>query len=101
MNVLVANVNKILGKPDTIKFRLPYSVGYAIGKSFDAVATLTNKKFAISSVRVKKFCADSVYNTALDKTGFIAPVPLQKALEQTIRHEFLESHEHEGVFYSE
>jgi len=101
MNSLVANVNRILGQPDKIGFRLPFAVGYAIGKGFDLVAALTGKRFAISSIRVKKFCANSVYNTAIDQTGFVSPVPLEQALAQTVRYEFVESHEHEGVFYTE
>jgi nucleoside-diphosphate-sugar epimerase len=101
MNTLVANVNRILGRPEKIGFRLPFAVGYSIGKGFDLVAAITGKRFAISSIRVKKFCANSVYNTAIDKTGFVPPVPLEQALAQTVRYEFVESHEHEGVFYTE
>lgn len=101
MNSLVGNVNRILSRPEKIGFRLPFTVGYLIGKGFDLVAALTGKRFAISSIRVKKFCANSVYNTAIDQTGFIAPVPLEQALSQTLRYEFMESHENEGVFYTE
>jgi nucleoside-diphosphate-sugar epimerase len=101
MNSLVANVNRILGRSEKIGFRLPFAVGYMIGKGFDLVASLTGKQFAISSIRVRKFCANSVYNTAIDQTGFISPVPLEQALAQTVLYEFVESHEHEGVFYSE
>jgi len=101
MNTLVANVNRILGRPEKIGFRLPFAVGYLIGKGFDLVAAITGKRFAISSIRVKKFCANSVYNTAIEKTGFVPPVPLEQALAQTVRYEFVESHEHEGVFYTE
>lgn len=101
MNTLVGTVNRILGKSERIGFRLPYSVGFLIGKVFDLAAAVTGKRFAISSIRVKKFCANSVYNTALERSGFVPPVPLIEALEKTVRYEFLESHEHEGVFYSE
>lgn len=101
MNSLVANVNRILGRPEKIGFRLPFAVGYMIGKGFDLVASLTGRRFAISSIRVKKFCANSVYNTAIDQTGFVPPVPLEQALAQTVRYEFMESNEHEGVFYTE
>lgn len=101
MNSLVANVNRILGRSEKIAFRLPFALGLLIGKGFDWVAALTGKRFAISSIRVKKFCANSVYNTAIGQTGFASPVPLENALEQTVRYEFIESHEHEGVFYSE
>jgi nucleoside-diphosphate-sugar epimerase len=101
MNALVGNVNRILRRSERISFRLPFAVGYLIGKAFDLVASITGKQFAISSIRVKKFCANSVYNTAIDKTGFVPPVPLEQALSQTVRYEFVESHEHEGVFYTE
>jgi nucleoside-diphosphate-sugar epimerase len=101
MNSLVGNVNRILGRPEKIGLRLPFSVGYLIGKGFDFFAALTGKRFAISSIRVKKFCANSVYNTAIEQTGFVPPVPLEQALAQTVRYEFVESHEHEGVFYTE
>jgi GlcNAc-P-P-Und epimerase len=101
MNDLVANVNRMLRRSESIRFRLPYIVGILIGKCFDSVAAITGKRFTISSIRVKKFCANSVYNTAIEKTGFVAPISIDKALADTVRHEFIESHEHEGVFYSE
>jgi nucleoside-diphosphate-sugar epimerase len=101
MNSLVAGVNRILGRPEKIGFRLPCALGYLIGKGFDLVSSLTGKRLAISSIRVKKFCANSVYNTAVDKTGFVPPVPLLEALERTVRYEFIESHEKGQVFYTE
>lgn len=101
MNTLVGEVNRILGRPERVGFRLPFAVGYLIGKSFDLVARITGKRFAISSIRVKKFCANSVYDTAIDKTGFVPPVSLEKALEQTVRHEFIEKHNDEPLYFSE
>ncbi len=101
MNQLVASVKRILGQGEKISFRLPFVVGYAIGKGFDLVAAITGKRLAISSIRVKKFCANSVYNTAIDSTGFVAPVPLGRAIEQTILHEFIENHDHEPLYFSE
>jgi nucleoside-diphosphate-sugar epimerase len=101
MNNLVANVNQILSKPAKIGFRLPFTIGYMIGKCFDLMARLTGKRFAISSIRVKKFCANSVYNSAIDQSGFVPPVSLEKALENTVRYEFIESHDRNNVFYTE
>ena len=101
MNVLVGSVYRMLGKSEVIGVRLPFALGYGLGMCFDALAAVTGRKFAISSIRVKKFCADSVFEAAIDKTGFVAPVPLSEALERTVRHEFLESHEKEDVFFSE
>lgn len=101
MNALVATVHQILGRRQLPRLRLPFAVGYAIGRGFDAVAALSGRRLAISAIRVRKFCANSVYNTAIGQTGFEPPVELIEALERTVRHEFLESHEHEGVFYTE
>ncbi len=101
MNQLVALVKRILGQQEKISFRLPFAFVYTIAKGFDLVAAITGKRLAISSIRVKKFCANSVYNTAIDKTSFVAPVPLGQALEQTIRHEFLEKHDDEPSYFSE
>ncbi len=101
MNSLVGTVNRLLGKPEKIRVRLPFFVGYAIGKVCDLFAAATGKKFPISAIRVRKFCANSVYDTAIDSTGFVAPFPLEEALQKTVRYEFMESHEHEGVFFTE
>lgn len=101
MNHLVSSVKRLLGKSERIGFRLPFTVGYAIGKVFDLVATLTGRRFPISSIRVKKFCANSVYNTAIHRTGFISPVPLEQALERTVRYEFIESHDDQPCYFSE
>ena len=101
MNALVAHVNKLLGRSSEIKFRLPFSLGLLIGSSFDLIAKITGKKFPISAIRVKKFCANSVYESALESTGFIPPVPLMDAIEKTVRFEFIEDHKNEQVFYSE
>ena len=101
MNSLVAHVNKLLGRPSEIKFRLPFSLGLLIGSCFDLVAKITGKKFPISAIRVKKFCANSVYESAIESTGFIPPVPLMDAIEKTVRFEFIEDHKTEQMFYSE
>ena len=101
MNRLVSTVKRILGQSEMIRFRVPFVVGFVIGKGFDLIAAITGKRLAISSIRVKKFCANSVYNTAIDGTGFEPPIPLIKALEQTLRHEFIEEHENEPLYFSE
>lgn len=101
MNTLVSHVNKLLGRSYEIKFRLPFLTGLFIGMGFDLVANLTKKKFPISAIRVKKFCANSVYESAIHETGFIPPVPLMTAIENTVNFEFIEDHKPEQLFYSE
>lgn len=101
MNTLVAHVNKLLDKNTEIKFRLPFILGLLIGFSFDFIANIFDKKFPISAIRIKKFCANSVYETAIESTGFIPPVPLMDAIAKTVHYEFIEDHKTEQVFYSE
>ena len=85
MNTLVANVNKALSKDEKIGFRMPFVVGYGIGKIFDLVAFVSGKKFTVSSIRVKKFCSDSMFGTSIEKSGFVRPVKLEDGLASTIK----------------
>lgn len=101
MNQLIAFVNQILGRSSEIKASLPYWLGFLIGNIFDVAAFCLNKKFSISSIRVKKFCSNSVYESAIDKTGFIPPVGLREAIEKTVKYEFVENHKNNQVFYTE
>ena len=101
MNTLVSHVNRLLGRSAKIRIRLPYILGLMVGNLFDVVAKVTNKKFPISAIRVKKFCANSVYESAVAETGFVPPIPLMKAIERTVRYEFLEDHSSEPLFFSE
>ena len=90
MNQLVGTVNHMLGKSEKIGFRLPYALGFVICKVFDLVAAITGKRLTISSIRLKKFCSNSMFDTSIEKSGFVAPVPLNEALKCTVRHEFIE-----------
>ena len=101
MNSLVSLVDRTLGKTRRRKFHLPFQVGFAIGKCFDFIAAVSGRKFLISSIRVKKFCSNSVYSSSVDQSGFIPPIALTKGLEKTIAYEFLESHAADDVFYTE
>lgn len=101
MNTLVCHVNKLLGRSSEIKFRLPFSLGLLIGSGFDLIAKISGKTFPISAIRVKKFCSNSVYESAIEATGFIPPISLMEAIDKTVRFEFIEDHRNEQVFYSE
>lgn len=101
MNNLISNVNKILGRTVKIKFSLPYILGYLIANIFDITSIITGKKFTISSIRVKKFCTDSVYNSCISQTGFIPPISLENALLKTIKYEFIDVKKEGILFFSE
>jgi nucleoside-diphosphate-sugar epimerase len=101
MNGLVVNVRMTLGMHKKSLIRIPFELGYAIGKVCDLLAFLSKKKLTISSVRVKKFCSNSVFNTSISETGFISPVTIKDALRKTVSYEFLESHADSDIFYTE
>jgi GlcNAc-P-P-Und epimerase len=64
---------------------LPYAVGYAGGLFFDGLAKLTGKKFPISSIRIRKFCANTTVSTkTLDASGFKSPYTLQEGIRRMI-----------------
>lgn len=101
MNALVTLVYRALGKRSVIRARLPYWFGIGAGRIFDLVAAVSGRKFPISAIRVQKFCANSVYASAVPTTGFVPPVPLMDALDRTVRHEFVDTHTDDIVYYSE
>lgn len=101
MNKLIGYVSNLLGQGSKTRIRLPYIIGLLIGNLFDFAAKISGKKFSISAIRVKKFCSNSVYKSGIDNTGFLAPVELSKAIEKTVRFEFLEDHKDEPVSFSE
>jgi nucleoside-diphosphate-sugar epimerase len=101
INTLVSQVNKALGRSEKIRVRLPYFIGLIIGNFFDLIAKVFNTKFSISGIRVKKFCANSVYETNISETGFIPTISLIDALNSTVKYEFIENHISEPFFISE
>lgn len=101
MNDLVAQVRQRLGKGNGVGPRLPYAVGYVLGLVADGVSRLSGRNLPVSAIRVKKFCANTAFNTSASRTGFVAPVALQDALARTVQHEFLESHVGEAEYFSE
>lgn len=100
MNSLVIRVKQSLGKDGKVGARIPYWIGMIAGYGFDLIAKIYRKNLPISSIRIQKFCKDSVYNTATAQTGFNPPVDLQSAINSTIYFEFVAKNDGE-VFYTE
>jgi GlcNAc-P-P-Und epimerase len=91
MNQLVPLIQSLFGRPATVGRRLPYWLGYGIGRCFDLAASLTQRRFTISSVRVKKFCGSTLFSARKAMaTGFVPPVNLRDGLAQTICAEFID-----------
>jgi len=103
MNDLVCLVRETMGGKPTTGFHWPYWLGYIGGLFFDAIAWLLHKKLPISSIRVKKFCATTQFNTRIFKdTDFSPPVSLKDGLMRTIQFEFVNKKDpNEVLFYSE
>jgi len=69
--------------------RAPYFIGLLGGYIFDSIAKVTGKKFPVSSIRIKKFCAETTVNTdKLQKSGFKPPYSLEEGLRNMIQYEF-------------
>jgi nucleoside-diphosphate-sugar epimerase len=88
MNELASQVETSLNKhiPST---HFPYWLGMLGGIGFDVLSFITRKKFSVSSVRVKKFCATTQFDASkAHSNGFKAPYTLGEGLDNTLQHEF-------------
>jgi nucleoside-diphosphate-sugar epimerase len=101
MNALVKTVYEELGRKSFTNMHLPYWMGYAGGKAFDLLALVSSKKLTISSIRIKKFCGNTCFNTSVDKTGFKPPVSIEEGIRRTINYEFLNINKEDQLFYTE
>ncbi|WP_313367853.1 NAD-dependent epimerase/dehydratase family protein [Sphingobacterium mizutaii] len=87
-NDLVYHTGEILGKkiPTT---HIPYWIGMLGGYGFDVLAFLSRKKLTISSVRVKKFCSVTKYDsTKAMSSGFVPPYSMEEGLRRMLNAEF-------------
>jgi GlcNAc-P-P-Und epimerase len=81
---------KTLGRNNRRYMRVPYSIGLMSGYVFDFLSRMTGKSYDISSIRIKKFCADTrISAEKLQQTGFSIPYSLKDGLLRMIKSEFL------------
>ena len=83
------------------RLKIPYWFGMLGGYGFDLISMLSNKKFTLSSVRIKKFCATTQFNSSKIHNNFNAPYTLREGLDKTLEHEFINEKDDEILFYSE
>lgn len=83
------------------KFKIPYWLGMFGGFCFDFLSKVTGKKLSISSVRIKKFCATTQFDSTKAHNLFNAPYSLKEALNQTLENEFINPKKDDILFYSE
>ncbi|WP_449555180.1 NAD-dependent epimerase/dehydratase family protein [Lelliottia amnigena] len=101
MNQLVTEVEKSLNKKIP-SVHLPYALGMLGGYCFDILSKVTGKKYAISAVRVKKFCATTQFDASkVHASGFKAPYSLSQGLDRTLKHEFVNEQKDDVTFVSE
>lgn len=101
MNQLVREVESSLGKKIP-SLHLPYAVGMLGGVCFDLLSRVTGKKYAVSAVRVKKFCATTQFDASkVHQSGFVAPYTLSEGLDRTLQYEFVAAKEDDITFVSE
>lgn len=101
MNQLVALVSKVMNKhiPST---HFPYWLGMLGGYAFDVLAFLSRKKLVISSVRVKKFCATTQFDSSkAHNSGFVSPFTLEQGLSRTLEFEFIHKAAGDKIFETE
>ena len=91
MNELIQIFNDTFGKNNENNLKVPYTLGLLIGYCYDVLAKVTGRTYPISSIRLKKFCANTVVNTnELKKTGFVPAYSLTEGLSRMIKSEFLQ-----------
>lgn len=85
---LVFHTGAVLGKKIPAR-KIPYWLGMLGGYGFDVLAWVTRKKLPISSVRVKKFCAVTQFDsTKAMSSGFVPPYTMEQGLRNTLISEF-------------
>ena len=87
-NDLVYHTSKIL-KKKIPTFHIPYWLGMLGGYGFDVLGMIARKKLNISSIRVKKFCAVTKYDSRkVMSSGFTPPFTLEEGLQIMLDREF-------------
>ena len=88
MNELVLQAEESLNRK-LPSLRLPYWLGLTGGLCFDLLNRITGKRFPITSVRIRKFCATTQFDASLaHSSGFVPPYTLAEGLDRTLKSEF-------------
>ena len=82
------------------KMKIPELIGLFGGYIFDVVSLMTNKSLPISSIRVKKFCATTQFDSSKALNLFKPPYTLREGIDKTLHYEFLNTEKDDILFYS-
>jgi GlcNAc-P-P-Und epimerase len=89
------NLNQTVDQIATIlkvrvrKFTLNFNLAYLLGFGLDLVSIITGIKFKLSRIRVKKYCANSMFLADRAFQEFNPPYTLVEGLKKTLKNEFL------------
>jgi nucleoside-diphosphate-sugar epimerase len=99
MHQLVSMSQQIMEIKPTLRLRLPKAVGLLASYMADTASALSGIPSVISSIRVKKFCADSSFSRGTSVfDDYQPPTSLYEALTKTIIHEFKSNRSATEVF---
>jgi len=85
MNELVELIHAELGLEAPRIPRVPYGLGLSGGYAFDLLASLTGRRYPLSAIRVRKFCANTTYVAkAWDGPSLTPPFTLREGLRRMI-----------------
>ena len=83
------------------KIYIPYWFGIIIGYLFDSLSFFTKKKFPISSIRIKKFCATTQFDAEKIHSLITVPFSIEDALSRTLQYEFVDEEKDSINFFTE
>tara|TARA_A100001011_G_scaffold296458_1_gene309015 strand:+ start:167 stop:1123 length:957 start_codon:yes stop_codon:yes gene_type:complete len=89
MKELVTFISLKLNKK-ILNFSMPYFIGLGFGYLIDLISYLSNKKFSLSSIRVKKFCSNSIFESNYIGKKYNPPYTIKEGLYKTIEADFSE-----------
>ncbi len=90
MSALIDSIYKILGSRKVIRLKIPACIGLFLAKLIDIYANISKRRLTISSIRIQKFCANSIFSTKIFKeTKFQPPYTVEKSLKMTVEYDFL------------
>jgi len=86
---LITMINVIL-KKKTRTFKIPFWLGICFGYACDMISFLFRKEFLFSSIRMKKFCVNTMISTKkLENLNLTIDHTINEALKRTIKYDFM------------
>lgn len=101
MEEFVNYIRSELGLSNKPNIRIPYFLGLSIGYMFDLFSAIFRKNFSISSIRVKKFCNNSLFLSNNIDESFSPPFNIHEGLKEVVKKDFLAAEKDHKIFFTE